>query len=139
MKDKSNTELKPCPFCGDTHLDGGAFSTGDGYAILCGNPSCQVEMLAKTKESVIRKWNTRTPQDAAMRHKDERLARKFHEAYERLAPQYGYKTREETRHFDPNSENGKLMIAVAREINLSIPPKTQQCGRLWRILQICLR
>jgi hypothetical protein len=44
------------------------------------------------------------------------LARKFHKAYERLAPQFGYETREETREFDPESPNGKLMIAVCSEI-----------------------
>ena len=44
------------------------------------------------------------------------LALKFHEIYERLAPQFGYETRTETRQFDPNSPNGKLMIAVCGEI-----------------------
>lgn len=43
-------------------------------------------------------------------------ARAFHEAYERLAPQFGYETREETRAFDPASANGQLMIAVMQEI-----------------------
>ena len=42
----------------------------------------------------------------------EALARRFHETYERLAPQFGYETRPETREFDPTSPNGKLMIAV---------------------------
>lgn len=42
----------------------------------------------------------------------ESLARQFHEAYERLAPQFGYETRAETRQFDPTTPNGKLMIAV---------------------------
>ncbi len=46
----------------------------------------------------------------------ERLAREFHEAYERLAPRYGYCTREQTRHFDPRSRNGRLMIAVCGEL-----------------------
>ncbi len=40
------------------------------------------------------------------------LAENFHNAYERLAPEYGYETREETREFDPDSPNGRLMIAV---------------------------
>lgn len=42
----------------------------------------------------------------------EQRAREFHEAYERLAPQFGYETRPETREFDPNSPNGRLMMAV---------------------------
>lgn len=46
----------------------------------------------------------------------EALARRFHEAYERLAPQFGYATRPETREFDPQSPNGKLMIAVCAEV-----------------------
>lgn len=46
----------------------------------------------------------------------EALARKFHETYERLAPSFGYETRPETKAFDPNSPNGKLMIAVCNEI-----------------------
>jgi len=44
------------------------------------------------------------------------LARRFHEAYERLAPSFGYETRKETRAFDPESANGKLMIAVCAEL-----------------------
>ena len=44
------------------------------------------------------------------------LARKFHEIYERLAPKYGYETREETRVFDPGSPNGQLMIAVCEQL-----------------------
>lgn len=46
----------------------------------------------------------------------EHLARRFHEAYERLAPSFGYTTREETRTFDPTTPNGKLMVAVCAEI-----------------------
>ena len=44
------------------------------------------------------------------------LARKFHETYERLAPQYGYETRRDTREFDPSSPNGRLMCAVIESI-----------------------
>jgi hypothetical protein len=40
----------------------------------------------------------------------------FHEVYERLAPQFGYETRPETRQFDPQSKNGRLMVAVCAEI-----------------------
>lgn len=38
----------------------------------------------------------------------EELARLFHDTYERLAPQFGYDTREDTKEFDPTSPNGKL-------------------------------
>ena len=46
----------------------------------------------------------------------EALAKRFHEVYERLAPGYGYKTREDTKVFDPNTPNGRLMTAVCEEI-----------------------
>ena len=46
----------------------------------------------------------------------EKLARKFHETYERLAPSFGYETREDTKKFNPESKNGKLMVAVADEM-----------------------
>ena len=44
------------------------------------------------------------------------LAKQFHATYERLAPEYGYETRPDTREFDPTSANGKLMIAVCQAI-----------------------
>jgi hypothetical protein len=46
----------------------------------------------------------------------ERIATRFHEIYERLAPDYGYETRKDTREFDPDSANGKLMVAVCNEV-----------------------
>ncbi len=46
----------------------------------------------------------------------EQLAITFHNIYERLAPDFGYETRKETRDFDPTTPNGRLMIAVCREI-----------------------
>ena len=48
---------------------------------------------------------------------DLELAILFHETYERLAPEFGYETREDTKQFDPDSKNGKLMIAVCGEVN----------------------
>ena len=44
------------------------------------------------------------------------MAMLFHEAYERLAPDHGYETREDTKEFDRKSNNGRLMIAVCKEI-----------------------
>jgi hypothetical protein len=63
-----------------------------------------------------------TPKDNTLDEKidDERLARQFHDIYERLAPSFGYETPDDTRQFDPKSPNGKLMIAVAHEVNQSI-------------------
>lgn len=52
-----------------------------------------------------------------MNHADVlRLARVFHDTYERLAPEFGYETRKETRAFDPDSPNGRLMLAVVAEV-----------------------
>lgn len=45
-----------------------------------------------------------------------KIAKKFHEAYERLAPSFGYETRKETRAFDQKTPNGRLMQAVCQEI-----------------------
>jgi hypothetical protein len=44
------------------------------------------------------------------------VARLFHETYERLAPDFGYETRQDTRQFDPESANGRLMIAVCASL-----------------------
>jgi hypothetical protein len=48
----------------------------------------------------------------------EKLARSFHQAYERLAPQYGYTTRHASRvPWDRVPErNRRLMVAVAQEL-----------------------
>lgn len=50
------------------------------------------------------------------------LAKRFHEVYERLAPSFGYETRTETRVFDPESKNGRLMVAVCAELAAAQPP-----------------
>lgn len=48
------------------------------------------------------------------------IAFKFHEAYERLAPSFGYETRLDTKAFDPDSANGRLMIAVCSEVTAEL-------------------
>jgi hypothetical protein len=45
-----------------------------------------------------------------------RLAKRFHELYEISAPAFGYKTKDETKKFDPESPNGRLMAWVCFEI-----------------------
>lgn len=47
------------------------------------------------------------------------IAKQFHLTYERLAPKFGYKTREDTKDFDPDTPNGKLMIAVITQLYFS--------------------
>jgi hypothetical protein len=44
------------------------------------------------------------------------LAVFVHDTYERLAPEFGYETRPDTRAFDTGSPNGRLMIAVCEEV-----------------------
>ena len=45
-----------------------------------------------------------------------RLARKFHELYEEIAPKFGYETRGDTKAFEPASPNGRTMAYVCKEI-----------------------
>jgi hypothetical protein len=44
-----------------------------------------------------------------------RLAKRFHNLYEEYAPKFGYKTREDTKEFIPDSPNGRLMAFVCCE------------------------
>ena len=46
----------------------------------------------------------------------QEVARRFHLAYEQFAPDFGYETRPDTKVFDPYSANGRLMIAVVRNV-----------------------
>lgn len=46
----------------------------------------------------------------------EQVARQFHTSYEGQAFRFGYKTREDTRVFDPQSPNGRLMMATVRDL-----------------------
>jgi hypothetical protein len=57
-----------------------------------------------------------------------KLAEQFHEAYERLAPSFGYETRTDTRKFDPDSKNGKLMIAVCLEVGHALETAAFKAG-----------
>lgn len=54
------------------------------------------------------------------------LAVLFHVTYERLAPSSGYQTRKETRIFDPESPNGKLMVATCKEVQRIISEDCQK-------------
>ena len=50
--------------------------------------------------------------------RDEFIAQKFHEAYEKLAPEFSYETREATAvpWVDVPENNKRLMIAVAAKL-----------------------
>jgi len=43
-------------------------------------------------------------------------AREFHNLYEHKAPLFGYETKQETREFNPESPNGRLMAYVCLNI-----------------------
>lgn len=44
------------------------------------------------------------------------LAEAFHDAYERLAPEFGYEPRPENKNFNPDSPNGYLLVKTCRVI-----------------------
>lgn len=44
------------------------------------------------------------------------ITKKFHDTYEKFASEYTYETREDTKVFDINSNNGKLMYVTVNEI-----------------------
>jgi len=56
----------------------------------------------------------------------KKVAILFHETYERLAPSFGYETRQDTKKFDPESKNGKLMIAVCSEVLAGIDHESSE-------------
>jgi hypothetical protein len=55
---------------------------------------------------------------AVTRRDDERIARAFHEAYERLAPEFSYRTREASAvpWEDVPQQNRDLMIATVGDL-----------------------
>ncbi len=67
--------------------------------------------------------------DTNQASEDEKLAKLFHDTYERLAPAFSYKTRKASAvpwaEVPPNNKG--LMIAVAHEVNDSI--RTEKLNR----------
>ena len=57
------------------------------------------------------------------------ITKQFHNTYERLSSEYGYETRKETRVFDENSSNGKLMFATVNEVVRPILEENQELKR----------
>ena len=73
------------------------------------------DALAKeTKESLTDWLNSKRNKQETL--EEAELAVLFHNTYERLAPSFGYETRGDTKLFDTTTPNGKLMIAVCKEI-----------------------
>jgi uncharacterized protein YjiS (DUF1127 family) len=68
----------------------------------------------------------------------EKLARKFHDTYERLAPNFGYETRDDTKAFDPTTPNGKLMIAVCGELGADVHHGKETSARISHIAGVVM-
>ncbi len=51
------------------------------------------------------------------------ITKRFHDTYEKLSKEYSYETREDTKIFNINSNNGMLMYATVNEI---VSPILQQ-------------
>lgn len=65
------------------------------------------------------------------------ITKKFHDTYEKLSKEYNYETRKETRVFDINSNNGKLMYATVNEIISPILEENQELkDKIERIREI---
>ena len=54
------------------------------------------------------------------------ITKKFHDTYEKLSKEYNYETKKETRVFDINSSNGKLMYATVNEIISPVLEENQE-------------
>lgn len=54
------------------------------------------------------------------------ITKNFHDMYKKLASEYNYETREDTKVFDINSNNGKLMYATVNEIVSPILKENKQ-------------
>jgi len=71
---------------------------------------------------MMRSETMNNPTDTNQASEDEKLARLFHDTYERLAPAFSYKTRKASAvpWADVPPNNKGLMIAVAHAVNDSI-------------------
>lgn len=68
---------------------------------------------------------TPTPRTEALE-----IATLFHDTYERLAPSFGYETRKDTKKFDPETPNGRLMIAVCSRVTADLAQRLAEAERL---------
>lgn len=54
------------------------------------------------------------------------ITKRFHDTYENLSKEYGYETREDTKLFNVNSNNGMLMYATVNEVISPILNENQE-------------
>jgi hypothetical protein len=62
----------------------------------------------------------------------EETTRRFHDIYEQVAKEYGYKTREDTKELDFNSPNGMTMLKTVETITT---PYLDEIERLQSIIK----
>jgi len=111
-----NKGYLPYPFCGGTDIRTQEICKDNDYDIWCddcfvGFDSCH------TLVEAVERWQKRTnPNQRGVMDNPEALARLFHDTYERMASICDYETRQDTKVFNPESPNGKLMIATCRKI-----------------------
>ena len=67
-----------------------------------------------------------------MNREIENITILFHDTYEELAKEYGYKTREDTKVFDMESPNGKTMLKTVEKI---ITPYLEEIERLKDVIR----
>ncbi len=128
-------EPKLCPFCKEEVeiISWGDDPKSDHHFIGCYSRKCSrlfdegLETgFYKTIKGLVRAWNRRG-QIMTKEEKAIELAKLFHETYERLAPDFGYETRKESRKkwYDVPEKNRKLMIAVAGHILAELESKPE--------------
>ena len=66
-----------------------------------------------------------------------KITKKFHDTYEKLSKEYDYETRKETRVFDINSSNGKLMYATVNEVIKPILEENQELKKHLKVPKTC--
>ena len=95
-----------CPKCGKP------VKSSHGHGEYCPDPACKWGWEVEMDGSPLQPPVKREPMTA------EQLAQRFHETYERLAPDFDYKTREASAKpwAEVPENNRSLMIAVCEEI-----------------------
>jgi Lar family restriction alleviation protein len=72
------TELKPCPFCGETEriaIDTIADEVEDSFAVICGGCAAATKLTCRSREEAIAAWNRRAAPEAPSDMKSEYIVR----------------------------------------------------------------
>ena len=68
----------------------------------------------------------------------EETTRRFHNVYEQVAKEYGYKTREDTKELDFNSPNGMTMLKTVETITTPYLEEIERLNQEIRGLNNCI-